>query len=153
MKEAGFSSETVVTSAYDINKNTDEDIIIAYKYRGLPQKMPIAFIVALHRYDLFFMSFNEFLRHASGLRFEMILPKLAGKKVVLLPYGGDSYVYSKVHSPLVAHGLMMSYPGLRKEQVRLDKRVRTWTSLADVVLPGRMAFDGFGRWGVLQPSY
>jgi hypothetical protein len=46
----------------------------------------------------------------------------------------------------------MSYPLASREQHRISQDVDYWIKHADVVLPGFMGPDGFGRWDALIPS-
>ena len=78
--------------------------------------------------------------------------KLAKKKTVLIPYGADAYVYREIRSVNSIHGLLLSYPQHAKLQEKIARRVSYWRSKADVVIPGFMGPDGFGRWDVLVPS-
>jgi hypothetical protein len=77
---------------------------------------------------------------------------MAGKKIVLIPYGSDAYVYKNIHSTSLIHGFMMSYPAASKQQQIISKDVEYWIKNADAVLSSFMIPDGFGRWDVLLPS-
>jgi hypothetical protein len=79
--------------------------------------------------------------------------KLAGKKVVVLPYGGDAYAYSRVRSTSLQVALNLSYPEYARREKEVYTNVLYWTKNADVILPGIMSPDGFGRWDVIVPSY
>lgn len=155
MKSAGFISETFTTSFYSrINKRSDWDRILEEEFRWFrPFREYLAFLISLFRYDVFFISFDGFFIGNTPLRyFQAQILKIAKKRVVVLPYGADSYVYRRVRSIAVQHGLMMSYPNASRKQQSLARNVDYWVRHADAVIPGFMAPDGFGRWDVLIPS-
>lgn len=156
MQQIGYISETFTTDFYClINKRSDWDIILSEKYNWLiyPLKPYFAFIECLFKYDLFVIPFNGFFVGFTPARFlqDKIL-KLANKKIIVIPYGSDSYVYRRIRSTSTLHGLMMSYPRSSRVQNKIAKNVDYWIKNADVVLPGTMGPDGFGRWDVLAPS-
>jgi hypothetical protein len=80
------------------------------------------------------------------------LIKLAGKKTVVIPYGGDAYVYRSALDPSLTHGLLMSYPDAARRQARIAAQVEYWCANADAMIPGFIGPDGIGRWDVLIGS-
>ncbi len=155
MRLAGFSSETFTNGYYgSINTREDWDVLIQEKYPGLPNflQYPIAFLESLFRYDVFFLSFDGYFIGLTPLwRFESMLLRLAGKKTVLIPYGGDVFVYRRIRSAAFAHGLMMSYPSGTRRQNHVARRVDHWCAHADFVLPCTVGPE-IGRWDALVPS-
>ncbi len=155
LKELGYKSETYTTHFYSINKRSDWDILLTERFKFIPESIKpfFAFIESLFRYDIFFTSCDGFFIGKSHFKsLQAIFLKIALKKIIVIPYGSDSYVYSRIRSTGLIHGLMMSYPGASKEQQRIAENVDYWTKYADVVIPGWMGPDGFGRWDVLTPS-
>ncbi len=155
MKKAGFISETFTTSFYSqINKRSDWDKITTDEFKYFrPLSEYIAFLVSIFRYDVFFTSFDGFFLGNTPIRyFQAQILKIAGKKVVVLPYGADSYVYRRIKSIALQHGLMISYPLASRKQYSIARNVDYWVKHADAIIPGFMAPDGFGRWEVLIPS-
>lgn len=157
MVEAGFESETFTTHYYSaINKREDWDIILSEKcsFFWWPLRPYCAFIFSLIKYDVFFISFDGFFLGSTPLNYyQAQILKMAGKKIIVLPYGSDSYVYRNIRSVLTMHGLLMSYPGASRKQDKISKNVKYWTKHADVLVTGIMGPDGFGRWDVLMPSH
>lgn len=156
MKELGFISETFTSDFYTtINKRADWDVILSEEYAFIPAffKPYIGFIEALLKYDVFIVSFEGFfLNHSKIWWCQAFLLQLAGKKTVVIPYGSDAYVYQRIRSTALIHGLLMSYPQLSKTQRRIAQRVDYWCKWGDVIIPGLMGPDGLGRWDVLIPS-
>jgi glycosyltransferase involved in cell wall biosynthesis len=156
MALAGIRSETFTHDFYSlINNRTDWDRILSEEYRWVPRraKSLIAFVHSLFCYDVFFISFNGFFIGSTFARYwQSEILKLAGKKIIVIPYGSDSYMYDRIRSTGVLHGLLMSYPFASRDQLRIRKNVDYWCSRADAIIPGFMGPDGFGRWDVLIPS-
>ena len=156
LANAGFASETFTTDYFStINKREDWDKLLVEEYHwlSLHGRSFLAFIHSLFLYDIYFISFNGFFLGNTPARFsQAYLLKLAKKKIVVLPYGSDSYVYRNIRSVSTIQGLLMSYPLASRQQHRVAKDVEYWTKHADAVLPGFMGPDGFGRWDVLIPS-
>lgn len=157
MKQHGFISQTFTNSFYStINKREDWDILLQEKYgRILPLsiKCIAAFFEAILKFDVFFLSFNGFFLGLTPYWWmESYFLKFAKKKTVLIPYGSDSYIYRRIRSLDVIQALMLSYPEAAKHQNKIERRVDHWCSRANVVLPGIMGLDGFGRWNLLVAS-
>jgi hypothetical protein len=156
MRQAGYLSNTFTTDYYSsINRREDWDRILSEEYKWLPSRIKpwVAFIDSLFRYDVFIISFNGFFIGKYPLEYvQAHILKLAGKKIIAVAYGGDSYVYHRIRSMGTLHGLMMSYPQAACDQQRISRNVDYWCAHADAVIPGFMGPDGFGRWDVLMPS-
>jgi glycosyltransferase involved in cell wall biosynthesis len=156
MRELGFKSETFTLDFYStINRRSDWDVILSEQYYIWPSflKPYLAFIDSLLRFDVFVISFEGFfLNHTSIWRCQGFLFRLAGKKSVVIPYGADAYVYRRIRSTALIHGLLMSYPQYSKTQKKIAQRVDYWCKWGDVIIPGLMGPDGMGRWEVLIPS-
>lgn len=156
MSEAGYISETNVNYFFEnINSRSSWDNVTSERFKYLPSAMkkPLEFALGIIRYDVFFISFDGyFLGNSPLANYQHFLFKLAKKKVVVLPYGSDAYVYSNIKSTSIQHALNISYPESAKNQIYLRKRVEYWVKYADIMVPGLMGFDGIGRWDVLIPS-
>lgn len=156
MTDGGFKSETYTESFYSsINKRGDWDRVLLEEYNFLPYRLRpfLAFAHALFRYDVFFIPFTGFFLGNTPLnKFQALFLKIARKKIVVIPYGADSYIYGRIRSTETIHGLLISYPLAAKSQLRIASDVDYWVSKADAVIPGVMGLDGFGRWDVLAPS-
>jgi hypothetical protein len=157
MRDAGYPSETFTVDYYStINNRTDWDRLLDEQWHWCPRviKPILAFLWSLNRYDVFFLSADGFFigLHPAFWRLQALLFKLAGKKVIFVPYGGDSYVYRRVSSSTLQQGLLASYPMAAKRQNEIANRLDYWCSHADACIPAVMGMDGFGRWDVLVPS-
>jgi len=131
------------------------DILIDNSFRYLPLsiKLMIFYVLFIKRFDVFILSCDGFLFGLTPLkRFEKLIFSLFDKKTIVIPYGGDSYIYNRVSSSHRVHGLQISYPAASRDQKNIASRVDYWIKHADLFIPGMMSFDGFGRWDVLLPS-
>ncbi|WP_148285169.1 glycosyltransferase family protein [Micavibrio aeruginosavorus] len=156
MKDVGYVSETYMEGYYSvINKKSDYNFLLESRFGSIPNfiKYYIAFFESLLKYDVFVLPFEGFyLGRTPYWRLESWALSLSGKKTVLIPYGADAYVYRRIKSISLTHGLLMSYPGAARIQSNIQKRVDYWISRASCVICGVMAADGFGRWDVITPS-
>lgn len=156
MHQIGYNSKTFTTDYYStINERDDWDLLISEKYPCCPRvlKPYVAFVHSLFNFDIYFISFDGFFLGESCLKkAQAQLLKLAGKKIIIMPYGSDSYAYKNIKSIYTLHGLLMSYPRAARKQVAIQNNVDYWCKWADAVIPASMGPDGFGRWDVLVPN-
>ena len=157
MQQVGFDSETFTDGYFEsINSRADWGRMLNEEFRLLPSKARpfAAFLLGLWRYDVFFLSSDGFFigRLPWVWRYQAQLLKLAGKRIVFIPYGSDSYVYRRVRSSMLMHGLIASYPLFSRQQDEIAARLDYWCKHADVCIPATMGMDGFGRWDVAMPS-
>jgi hypothetical protein len=157
MRKLGFSSQTLMRSHYErINDKADFDEYVFDRYTRIiprPLKLLLLFWESLFRFDVFFISNDGWLLGKTPYwRFEAHLLKLARKKIVILPYGGDCFVYRNVRSTTTLHALLLSYPDAARHQETVAARVHYWMRHGDAVIPGCANPDGFGRWSTIVPS-
>lgn len=162
MAEDGLTSVTYTDPPFSMHTRDDWDIIADERFPMFPGiiRSHLAFAESVWRFDVFFVPVGGFFLGFSGRwfapnllkNFHGLLLKLAGKAIVVLPFGGDSYVYRRIRSPFTLRGLQISYPGFSRKQRELSRTVDFWVSIADFFIPGFMALDGFGRCDVLTPS-
>lgn len=157
MRAAGYSSETFTYDYYaTINQRADWDRILAEEWTWCPGffKPWLAFLQSLLTYDIFFISADGFFIGTLPVvwRLQAPLLRLACKKIVFIPYGGDTYVYRRIRSTSLVHGLLASYPQGARRQDEIQTRLDYWCRHADVCLPAVMGMDGFGRWDVILAS-
>lgn len=155
VKQSGRDSLTLMEGFYHINQREDfdlyfEDFAPAWLPRtirmGLGTCLALAFV--LHTARVVHISYDGFALGRSALwRMEGLLFRLAGIKVIVMPYGGDAFIYSRVIDISVRHGLLASYPALARAEGRITRKVDYWNRRADAVLVGPMV-DGMSRWDV-----
>ena len=156
MAKKGFFSQTFTNTFYSvINDREDWDRVLMDEFRcvPIPAKPILAFIHSLFIYEVFFISYDGFFIGNTPICFlQAQILKIAGKKIVVIPYGSDAYVYRRIRSTSWIHGLMISYPQASKKQNSIARNVNYWNKHADAVIATGMGVDGIGRWDVIMPS-
>jgi len=72
------------------------------------------------------------------------------KKIVILPYGGDSYMYSRLFDLSFRHAMLISYPEAAKKESYIADRFTFLLENSDCIFSG-MFVDGVARWDILMP--
>ena len=162
----GFKATTLMSSYFHlINKKDDFDSYLG-EYRlsftiRVIQKITFFFLKTnvfrdlyiLRRiaidYDIIDCTCDGFLlgRYSFWSK-EALIFKKYNCKIVVNPYGGDMYMYSKLKDPCVLHGFMMSYPKNADREEEIERKVRYWSKNADCFKPN-LAIDGINKWSVL----
>lgn len=157
MARAGFDSMTIMEGFYAIHKRSDYDrYFVDFAPAWLPNGARVvigtalALVFVLRRARVLHLSYDGFaLRRTALWRLEALLLKLAGIKTIVMPYGADAYVYSRLIDTSLRHGLLASYPDLARREADVVRRLDYWNRHADVVIAGSMV-DGNGRWDILM---
>ena len=155
LREHGFNSITLMEYYFKINKKDDFDFYVDdFAPKLLPRLVRIglgtclALIFALRKARVVHISFNGFLLGNTPFwRLESFLFRVAGVKVIVIPFGADVYMYSKLIDPSLRYGLLASYPKYGRSEDQVEKYVKHWTKHADIVIAG-LIIDGVGRWDV-----
>jgi hypothetical protein len=134
----GYRSDSLVYNVYRINQRGDFDIALD-RARGLPLVgwlVPYgAFLWAGLRYDHFGFFFDGGLLGGPGLRIELPLLRLAGKGVVVYPYGGDARVASGARERGPWHAYSDIPPGSEdRDEADVRRRLALFGRYADVML-------------------
>jgi glycosyltransferase involved in cell wall biosynthesis len=127
----GYDSVSVVDELYFLTARTDFDHTSweLLDRSRLARRLPMGFkrrivaystfLWALRRCDIFVFYASSMILRYTRLKYrELWLLRLAGKKVVMLAYGGDVQVASRAANLLYKHALAQDYP----EYVRGEKR-------------------------------
>jgi len=108
------------------------------------------FMAALSRYDVFHYFFDGGILTWTPLaRVELPLLRALGKRLVVMPYGSDSFVFDEIANPLWRQALMIEYAQLGNDAERIQRRVRRATRHADVVVGSVVHVSCLPRWDVL----
>lgn len=154
LKGKGYNSKTYVDNFYSINNKDDFD------YCYFPDKHPnyfyelfkryLVYIKIISSYDIFITSFDGcFLRH-TPLRFlEHHFWKAGNKKVIVWPYGSDSFVYSGMNDHTFRYGLIKSYPEASKKDELTQKQIYYFTKYADFIVGNIPHNESCPKWDVL----
>lgn len=158
MRSVGYACESAVTELYALLPAQAFDHVLCDRQgrRGiavflrLRLRSYLFFVAALRRYDVFHFFFDGgVLRHTVLSRVELPLLRLAGKAVVVMPYGSDAFVYDRVPDGVWRHALIGSYPGMGRVAARVEARIRRMCRHADAVLGCLVHFICLPRWDML----
>ena len=109
----------------------------------------LALIFTSRKAKVVHISFNGFLLGNTYFWWlEFFLYRLAGIKVIVIPFGADIYMYSKLIDPSLRYGLLASYLKYGRAEQKVEKYLKYWTKYADIVLSG-LIIDGLGTWDVI----
>lgn len=166
MQRLGYQAATFVNTVYHINQRSDYDYCVGDflpkalargDSPGLFERLfgPYwVFLWLLPRYDLFHFFFDGGFLAETPLRFwEVQLLHLAGKKVIVMPYGSDVAVPSQIRSLLFRHGLMTNYPRLGRQEAQTVRQIRYFTRYADFVIGCIFHAETMPRWDLLTTHY
>ena len=166
MRSAGYDSLTVVQEVFHINDPADFDrhadsmLVERTNARriGWLKRLGLldyaVFSALLDDGDIFHFFFDGgFLRRTPLRYLELRLLHLAGKKVILMPYGSDAAIPSETMSEAWRAGLLAHYPALAQTEARQRRRIRHFCSQADYVVTGLVHFETLPRWDLLTIQY
>lgn len=158
MRRVGFDTLTLVHEVYSINARGDFDHVGDTMFDGARRPVVAgdfgAFAWLLRRYDVFHFFYDGgFLRRTPLRRLEVQLLHLAGKRVVVMPYGSDVALVSEIQSVPWRDGLLADYPALGGGESRRRAWIRYFTTHADYVVAGLVHFETLPRWDLLTIHY
>jgi glycosyltransferase involved in cell wall biosynthesis len=133
VRRLGYESRTVVNGVYAINRRSDFDEVLE-RFRGplRPLRPYLGFASSLRRFDVHCLFFDGSLLADTPLeRLELPLLRLAGAKVVAMPYGSDVAVPGHL-GPFEAAAA--AFPALVARAPVVRRRVSSLARAADVVI-------------------
>lgn len=157
VRAAGHKSVTLMRSYYSINKREDFDLYFEDIVPGIIKGKIIrkglgplfAFHYVVKNGSVIHMPFEGGTLAVTSVWWaESWLLKLAQIKTVIITYGSDGYMYSKVKDKSLLYGLLASYPDAARNETAITRRVRHWEKYADIVITHLMTVEGFSRWDV-----
>lgn len=166
MHQNGYDARTFVYELYSIHKAEDYDYYLLDFLRvsflkGRLKKAVIALwgpyralLWALPRFDIFHYFFDGGFLARTPVRFlEVQLLHLAGKKVIVMPYGSDVAVPTLIRSLPFRQGITRRYNYLgAREKVTL-KWIRYFTLRADFIVVCLFHSETLPTWNLLTTHY
>ncbi len=162
MRAAHYETQTVVQEVFHINDLADFDRHVNSYFPGSGSRWLrwfglldyAVFSSLLGAHDVFHFFFDGgFLRRTPFRFLELRLLHLAGKKVIVMPYGSDVAIPSEIKSDGWRQGLAAHYPSLASTE-RLRRRwIRLYCAQADYVVTGLVHFETLPRWDLLTIQY
>lgn len=155
LKKAGHDSITLMSSYYDkISVKGDYDFyyedfipkIITNKQikRCLTHFCVLLYII--NNAKTLIISFNGFMDCKAFWKLEYYLFKMNNIKCIVLPYGGDAFMYSQIRNVSLKNAIQISYPGAARNEEKIAAKVRFWSKHADFIMVSWISADGFPRW-------
>ena len=164
MEQLGYEARTLVYWIAIINTRADYDYFLGdfFRCRLLQRGSPICspwltyfqhfsvFLWLLSRFDIFHYFFDGGFLAGTPLRFlEVQLLHLAGKKVIVMPYGSDVMEQTRFHSLIFRHHIMAQYPQFAFTRRQIEKQIDYFCTRADFILGAGIILDVLPRWDLL----
>ena len=155
LRQAGWTSLTLVEEVYPINRREDFDLhyddlvpdLVGARLKGLLGPYA-ACAFTLRRAGVIHISFlGGMLWNTPVWRLEARLLRMAGVRTVVIPFGGDVAMYSRISDHVVRNALLLDYPRHARRERDIAQRVEHWSRVADAVVVG-FTFGGLPRWDV-----
>lgn len=162
LKEIGIESETLMQTYYSsINEKDDydkyfDDVIPKVCQRKYIREVAYLFFVWLYIINnakVFVMPFSGIVFKKYFWKFEYLLFKFNGIKTIVLPYGSDAYMYSRIKDTSLQNVLLINYPDAAKNEKEIENKVFFWSKYCDITMGGFMGCDGMSRWDMPIHQY
>lgn len=166
MQRLGYESTTVVEDVYSIHAREDYDLLTSEVVdrtsigRRLPRTVRrliepyVTFAWSLRNFDVFTIYSNGRTLGRTPLRYrEVQLLHRAGKKVVLLAYGSDVQVMSRIRGLLFKHAMCMDYAEFTRHEAETLRNMEYCVAHADHVVSGVDWVDYMPRWDTLNAGH
>lgn len=146
LNQAGYTAETFVSHLYFITNDFD-----------LVARGPVALTSlwlgarALFRYKALYIYFNGGPLAWTVLRpLEPLIYRLAGQKVLVMPYGGDVDDMTRCPNYPFRHAMNMDYPRFQAcSRRKIVRQIDLWSRFADHIISGCDWVDFMPRWDTL----
>lgn len=157
LKDQGFDSITLMRTYFSsINKREDYDLYfddLIPKFLRVKYIQEVVHLFYVWKYIIdnakyFIMSFDGVVFHTGLWQIEHLLFKINNIKTILLPYGADAYMYSRIKDTSLQNVLLINYPQAAKNEKAIEKKVFFWSKNADFIMTGFMGMDGMPRWDI-----
>jgi hypothetical protein len=154
LRARGYESRTCVSGHYPINERDDFDVYYdQFLPRGLvfdPLRGYAVFLWVLRHADVYLCFFDGGFLQGTALRgLELPLLHLAGKRIIVSPYGSDIAVPG--YLGVAEARLLEDYPGIARSGDRVKRRVDHFARWASLVVRNYQ-YGYVPRWDVLWPT-
>lgn len=141
LEQKGYLVETFVNTIYFITEDFDvrADLWIPASWARTILLPVIGFIWTVFRYQVVYLYFHGgFLGLGTTWlwRIEPLLYRLAGTKVVVMPYGSDIQDMSRSPNLIFKHAISQDYPSVRFNRTMVSEKIDLWTCRASHVISG-----------------
>ena len=164
LRRRGYQTTTFVYGFPSISERSDYDASFSELLGGSQGRVLTNLRVLIGPYlalarlmrtgDIFHFFFDGGFLRATPLRFwELQLLHLAGKKVVVMPYGGDVAVPSRIRSSAFRDALAVDYPELGPREPRTMRWLAYFSRHADFVVGCLVHVETLPRFDLLTTHY
>lgn len=154
----GYTVLTYVYNPYHIT--SDFDIIVKDRFSSLwllGRLFSLFYLFLLpFKFKILYIYFNGGVFGYSRFllwRVEPFLYKLAGIKVVVMPYGSDVQDMSRSNNLLFKQAMTIDYPNVSHRRSKVVRQIDLWTLHADHVISGCEWVDYMYHWDTLMISH
>lgn len=150
LERQGYRARTYVNHVYYVTSGFDVELRWPGPLRYLAKHA--LFLWAVTRCRCLFLSFSGGALGSTRLawRIEPLLYRLAGQRIVMLPYGGDIQDMSRCPNLRFKDAMGRDYPDRRMLRAGIAARVDLWTRWADHVVAGCEWVDFLYHWDSLM---
>jgi len=165
LRTVGYETTTLVDARYRIHGPDDFDLDRDRFFAGRPLRGParwldrlvgdyVVFAWVMRRFGIVHTFFDGgFLRH-TPLRFrEAQLLHLAGRRLIVMPYGSDVAVPSRIASDAWRRGLARNYPHLAAAEPATIRQIEYFSRHADFIVGCIVHVETLARWDLLPIHY
>ena len=157
LQEHGYDTMTLMKRYYKtINQKEDYDLyfddlipkFLRFRYVNEIAYLFFVWIFIIHNAKYFVMPFRGVVFYNYLWRMEYLLFRINRIKTIVLPYGSDAYMYSRIKDSALQNALLINYPDAAKCEKAIEKKVFFWSKYADFTMAGFMGLDGMPRWDI-----
>ena len=152
----GYKTYTFVDRVYYITDKFDLLFLKKGKfYQYIYRIFFISYFYVLFNSKCIYIYFNGGPLRSNPFfwRFEPFLYKIAGVKVVVMPYGSDVQILDRTSNLLLKDAYFNDYPNHRLKYCMQSKRLVMWTKYANHVISGCDWVDYMHHWDTLMVSH
>ena len=163
LEHYGYSAQTFVADVYFITDKFDVRGDKIFDSKSRPLKKPLKYLAYFYLLALVLLRYKCLYIYFTGgplglatvflWRIEPFLYKLAGIKVVAMPYGGDVQELSRSSNLLYKSAMSVDYPEHRFRRKRISHKIDLWTRYADHVISGCEWVDYMVHWDTLMLAH
>jgi hypothetical protein len=155
MQLAGYRVETFTGTPYYITQEFDSIFHYKLKFTNVFLSKYLMYFHVIFRFRAVYIYFNGGPLGLTSLlwRLEPYFYKIAGVKVVTMPYGADVYDMTRARNLLFKHSINLDYPTNRSRGQAVRARVDLWTRRADHIIAGCDWVDFLDFWHTLTLTH
>lgn len=158
LQKFGYSVETFVSNPFYITDKFDIVLSEKFKINTLLGKL-CSFVYLIYlafKYKVLYIYFNGGPLGVSTKllwRLEPLLYRLAGVKIVVMPYGSDVQEMTRSKNLYFKHVMSMDYPGHRKRRKSIEMKIDLWSKNANHLIGGCEWVDYMYAWDTLMLAH